>query len=46
MKTCGITSRTERKEVMMGALLDKDSREKMGYLAVVYALKEKLEIEF
>jgi hypothetical protein len=31
---------------MKAMLGDPDSRKQLGYLAVVYALKEKLEIEF
>ncbi len=41
-----ITTPSARKETMKAMLGDPDSRKQLGYLAVVYALKEKLEIEF
>ena len=45
-KQLGATSGEERKSLMMNELLDKDSRQKMGYIAVLYSLKEKLDIDF
>lgn len=46
MKQQGLATGPKRKEAMLAMLDQPDARKRLGYLAVVYALKEKLEVEF
>jgi hypothetical protein len=46
MKQQGLATGPQRKEAILSMLDQPDTRKRLGYLAVVYALKEKLEVEF
>jgi hypothetical protein len=46
MKAQGARHSQDRKDLMLGALNDRSQRKKMGYIAVVYCLKENISIDF